>query len=29
VDHAVPPDVSLENYLYFRELIRGLAEKGA
>jgi hypothetical protein len=28
VDHAVPPDVSLENYLYYWECIRKIAEKG-
>ena len=26
-DHAVPPDVSLENYQYYLELIHGLAEQ--
>ncbi|MFH2068851.1 MAG: uroporphyrinogen decarboxylase family protein [Candidatus Omnitrophota bacterium] len=26
-DHAVPPDISLDNYLYFRNLIRKLCEK--
>ena len=25
VDHAVPPDVSLENYLYYRDLLRKIA----
>lgn len=28
VDHAVPPDVPYQNYLYFRELIRRLCERG-
>lgn len=28
VDHAVPPDVSFENYLYYWRLIRSIVEKG-
>jgi hypothetical protein len=28
VDHAVPPDVPLENYRYYLSLLRSLAEKG-
>jgi hypothetical protein len=28
VDHAVPPDVPLENYLYYWELIKKIAEPG-
>lgn len=28
IDHAVPHDVSYENYLYYRELISKLCEKG-
>jgi uroporphyrinogen decarboxylase len=28
VDHGVPPDVPLRNYLYMVELIRGFAEGG-
>ena len=26
VDHLVPPDVSLENYVYYSRLIRAVAE---
>lgn len=25
-DHAVPPDISLENYMYFRNLVKNLSE---
>jgi hypothetical protein len=25
VDHAIPPDVPLENYLYFREIMTAAA----
>lgn len=28
IDHAVPPDVSYENYMYYRELLRKICEKG-
>ena len=28
VDHAVPPDIAYDNFLYFLELIRKLSEKG-
>jgi uroporphyrinogen decarboxylase len=29
VDHTVPPEVPLENFLYYLELKRRIAEKGA
>jgi len=28
IDHAVPHDVSYENWLYYRQLIRKLCERG-
>jgi len=28
VDHAVPPDVPYENYIYYLDLVKKIAERG-
>ena len=27
IDHHVPPDISLENFIYYRKKLQGLIEK--